>query len=188
MPQDLTDDKSTLVQVMALCRQATSHYLNQCWHRSLSPYGVTRPQWVNFAANAVSADGLVPAGVRSSAGTMMTKSASDMCTGPHLNACRLVCKINHIKGDMSWFPLDYAISVNKMACPLHILYRFRWNTDIRLFRSFKHATFEECLLHCYNDVMTHALLWNKFYINVFINAFCVALSDNWHRYLDGLCV
>ena len=43
---DLDDDKSTLVQVMAWCRQATSHYLNQCWHRSLSPYGVTRPQWV----------------------------------------------------------------------------------------------------------------------------------------------
>ena len=28
MPQDLTDDKSTLVQVMAWCRQATSHYLS----------------------------------------------------------------------------------------------------------------------------------------------------------------
>ena len=27
----LTDDKSTLVQVMAWCRQATSHYLSQCW-------------------------------------------------------------------------------------------------------------------------------------------------------------
>ena len=36
---DLTDDKSTLVQVM-------SHYLSQCWPISLSPYGVTRPQWV----------------------------------------------------------------------------------------------------------------------------------------------
>ena len=47
MPQDLTDDKSTLVQVMAWCRQATSHYLSQCWPRSLSPYGITRPQWVN---------------------------------------------------------------------------------------------------------------------------------------------
>ena len=30
MPEDLTDDKSTLVQVMAWCRQATSHYLKQC--------------------------------------------------------------------------------------------------------------------------------------------------------------
>ena len=50
MPQDLTNDKSTLVQVMAWCRQATSHYLSQCWHSSLSPYGVTRPQWVNPVA------------------------------------------------------------------------------------------------------------------------------------------
>ena len=46
MPQDLTDDKSTLVQVMAWCRQATSHYLSQCWLSPLSPYGVARPQWV----------------------------------------------------------------------------------------------------------------------------------------------
>ena len=44
MPQDLNDDKSTLVQVMAWCHQATSHYLSQCWLSSLSPYGVTRPQ------------------------------------------------------------------------------------------------------------------------------------------------
>ena len=29
MSLDLTDDKSTLVQVMAWCRQATSHYLSQ---------------------------------------------------------------------------------------------------------------------------------------------------------------
>ena len=45
---DLSDDKSTLVQVMAWCRQATNHYLNQCWARSLPPYGVTRPQWGVF--------------------------------------------------------------------------------------------------------------------------------------------
>ena len=32
---DLSDDKSTLVQVMGWCRQATSHNLNQCWPRSL---------------------------------------------------------------------------------------------------------------------------------------------------------
>ena len=48
MPQVLNDDKSTLVQVMAWCRQATSHYLSQCWLSSLSPYGVTRLQWVKM--------------------------------------------------------------------------------------------------------------------------------------------
>ena len=41
MQMDLTDDKSTLVQVMAWCHQAPSHYLSQCW-----PYDVTRLQWV----------------------------------------------------------------------------------------------------------------------------------------------
>ena len=47
IPPNLTDDKSTLVQLMAWCCQATSHYLIQCWPSSMSPYGVTRPQWVN---------------------------------------------------------------------------------------------------------------------------------------------
>ena len=46
MSLDLTDDKSTLVHVMAWWCQATSHYLSQCWPSSLSPYDVTRPQWV----------------------------------------------------------------------------------------------------------------------------------------------
>ena len=51
MSLDLTDDQSTLVQVMAWCRQATSHYLSQCWPRSLLPYGVTRPKWVKRGMN-----------------------------------------------------------------------------------------------------------------------------------------
>ena len=46
MSLDFTNDQSILVRVMAWCRQATSHYLSQCWRRSLSPYGVTRSQWV----------------------------------------------------------------------------------------------------------------------------------------------
>ena len=51
---DLTDDKATLVQVIAWCRQATSHYLGQCSPRSLSPYGVTRPQWVQMITSSAS--------------------------------------------------------------------------------------------------------------------------------------
>ena len=47
MPQKITYERSTLVQGMTWCHQLTSHYLNQCWPRSLSPYGITRPQWVN---------------------------------------------------------------------------------------------------------------------------------------------
>ena len=46
MLQNTFSDKATLVQVMAWCRQATSHYLSQCWPRFMSLYGVTRPQWL----------------------------------------------------------------------------------------------------------------------------------------------
>ena len=46
MPQDLTDVNSKLVQVVAWCHQAPSHYLSQCWLSSMSTYGVTRGQWV----------------------------------------------------------------------------------------------------------------------------------------------
>ena len=42
-------DKSSLVQVMAWCHQATSHYLSQCRPRSMSPHGITRPQWVKLS-------------------------------------------------------------------------------------------------------------------------------------------
>ena len=56
MSLHFADDQSTMVQVIAWCHQATSHCLSQCWPKSLSPYGVTRPQWVNM----VVADGLAP--------------------------------------------------------------------------------------------------------------------------------
>ena len=39
-------EKTELFQVMALCSQAASHYLSQCWTISVSPCGVTRSQWV----------------------------------------------------------------------------------------------------------------------------------------------
>ena len=55
MSLDFTDDDhSTLVQVMSWCRQATSHYLSQCWPSYLAPHGVTRPQWVNMQSSATS--------------------------------------------------------------------------------------------------------------------------------------
>ena len=46
MSLDLTLDKSTLVEVMVCCHQATSHYLSQCLCGSMSLYSVTRPQWM----------------------------------------------------------------------------------------------------------------------------------------------
>ena len=46
MSQNIFDGKSTLTQLMAWCHQAPSHYLSRCWPRSMSPYGITRPQCV----------------------------------------------------------------------------------------------------------------------------------------------
>ena len=40
MLQNLINGKSTLVQVMAWRHEATSHYLNQCWPRSMMPFSV----------------------------------------------------------------------------------------------------------------------------------------------------
>ena len=40
MPQNTFDGKSILVQVMAWCHQATSHYLSWYWPRCMSPYVV----------------------------------------------------------------------------------------------------------------------------------------------------
>ena len=50
MPQNTHDDKSRLVQEMAWCHQAASHYLSQCWYRStMLPYDVTRSKWITTA-------------------------------------------------------------------------------------------------------------------------------------------
>ena len=47
MPKDSNDDKSTLVQEMDSCREATQHYLNQCWPCTVTPHSVTRLQWAS---------------------------------------------------------------------------------------------------------------------------------------------
>ena len=48
MPLDTFNDKSILVQVTTWCHQPTSHYLLKCRPRFISPYVVSRPQWVAF--------------------------------------------------------------------------------------------------------------------------------------------
>ena len=47
-PQNPIDGKSTLVQVMACCHQATNHYLSHCWPRNLLPYDVTTMSQINL--------------------------------------------------------------------------------------------------------------------------------------------
>ena len=50
VPENRIADKSTSlqhVQAMAWCHEAPSHYLSQCWPKSMPPYSVIRPQWGN---------------------------------------------------------------------------------------------------------------------------------------------
>ena len=49
LKQDPINDKSTVVQVMAWCRWATSHFLKQCWFISMLSYVINRPQWINLS-------------------------------------------------------------------------------------------------------------------------------------------
>ena len=45
--QDPIYKKSALVHVMALCHQASIHYLDQSWQIFVRPFGINRDQWVN---------------------------------------------------------------------------------------------------------------------------------------------
>ena len=56
MSQNLTNEKSTLVQIISWCRQETSHYPCQCWPRSMTPYGFTRPHWVKTMVSDIDTD------------------------------------------------------------------------------------------------------------------------------------
>ena len=48
MMQYPINEKTTLVQVMAWCHQATSHFLSQHWSITMSLHGATSPQWVKL--------------------------------------------------------------------------------------------------------------------------------------------
>ena len=85
MPQDLTNDWSTLVKVMALCCQATSHCLNQCWIYLIMPYGITRGQWINslWPSDAI---------WRQRSGSTLAQVMACCLTAPshYLNQCLLI--------------------------------------------------------------------------------------------------
>ena len=44
IPQSIHWWYSKLVQVIFWCHQAPNHYMRQCWSRSMTPYGGTKPQ------------------------------------------------------------------------------------------------------------------------------------------------
>ena len=55
--RDLKFDISYFEAIFTDCRQSTNHSLSQCWPRSMSPYGITRPQRVNLSLHIISPHG-----------------------------------------------------------------------------------------------------------------------------------
>ena len=95
---------------MAWCRQATSHYLSQCWPRSLSPYDVTRPQWVKTWHGWV----IVEKDFHTSSISllMMIKELrqNNSCSALayfFLHVCRLLCWTIHVLPRYGQFSLEY---------------------------------------------------------------------------------
>ena len=114
MSQNLTD-KSTLVQVMAWYRQATSHYLSQCWPSSMSPYGVTRPAWLKSVSSAAT-DALFPCH-HSVSGYAISLPCN---TASNIVLVKLV-SFTGAKEIIFWLMLKAFINKKDEGCPLHIL-------------------------------------------------------------------
>ena len=104
MVQDPFHNKSTLVQIIAWCHQATSRELSQYWPRSLSLYGITRTQWVN-SLNSLPSFGNVCSAPQSQLndGTVM-KFAKLL----KLRWCHMVCADIITIDGWKWYFVDVA--------------------------------------------------------------------------------
>ena len=131
VPRDHTDDKSTLVQVMAWCQQATSHYLNQCWPRSMSPYGDTRPQWVNISHLKTFCSN-VDSSRWDEDGNSMPQWVSIF--RPELNGQNFANNIF----EKSYFDLNYAEVISKVSTESKSI-KLQWNFNQNTTTSFKNA-------------------------------------------------
>ena len=113
--------KSTLVQVMALCIKATSHYLNQCWPRYSLPYDVTGPHWVNslWQSDAI---------WRHRSGSILAQVMAFCLMAPshYLNQCWLLI------GEVLWHWTDRNFTASAQAT---ILFELE-NCDLMSFKTF----------------------------------------------------
>ena len=125
MSLDFTDDESTLVQVMVWCRQAPSHYLRQCWPRSLSPYGVTRPEWVKL---------LLHYSLRSS-GHIATCDYRHCCH--HGNCVGILYPLGDMALILTHLPLDKMAAISQMI----FSYTFSWIKSSVFWKNFHWSLF-----------------------------------------------
>ena len=105
MPLDLIDDKSTLVQVMAWCHQATSHYLGHCWPSSMSPNGITMPKWVKCTSDL--------------AFTFMLLLNKQIHLGCKINCTTDISTCKHLVGQLDLFEFVFLTQVSATLCMYH---------------------------------------------------------------------
>ena len=118
MTLDLTDEKSTLVQVMAWCHQAACQYLSQCWSRSMSPYNITRPQWINSLKLN---DAYVHQEIISSLYPRPTKLEGGILDSPCLSVCPSVRpSVCRRHGFRSISQVCFGISISNFICMLMV--------------------------------------------------------------------
>ena len=91
--------------IMAWFHQATSHYLSQYWPISMSPYGITRPQWVNLV-------NYTPA-QRSWRGGILDSPCPSVCLSVRQSVCR-----RH--GFRSISQVCFEISISNFICILMV--------------------------------------------------------------------
>ena len=83
---------------MAWCHHTTSHYLSQCWPRSMSPCSITGPQWVEYLPNS-----FISIGPDTGEDYDVFLSSLETVDGINLNVQIPECEDNQNIG--LWFPI-----------------------------------------------------------------------------------
>ena len=158
MPQSLTNEKSTLVQVMDWCWQATSHNLSQCWPRSMSPYDITRWQWVNSL-------GPSDAIWRQRSGSTLAQVMACCLTAPshYLNQCWLI--ISKVS--------DIHLRASSQEIPQPSIIEIIW--EIKGLLLYEYSTHQ-------SNVVSNITIWwitlqNKYHSGIILNRYTEGFSQ-----------
>ena len=115
MPEELTDDQSS--------------FWAKCWPRSLSPYGITKPQWVKTIIITIMHDKLVN---KKKSQLLPSSQMHENKTSSHNQHSQTSLKYGH-------FPSKYSLKAACIACAWEWIIRF-------FFRNSKSALYPACVL------------------------------------------
>ena len=100
-----------------------SHYLIQCWFGSLSPYGVTRPQWVNWQHNTSRKHMMVFMLVADIMRTFVPKQVSKTGISNYIPQFTVGSKINHCDCFFSSTIINVTLYIQPVFC---VLFQIMW--------------------------------------------------------------